>query len=82
MIIITYKTFFYKYFSVHIPVSQISTVYLNVRLSSAGKSTARWSMKVHQERCEDNLVRKFGEFSYPYYLDAQVGSANNKYPLK
>jgi len=45
---------------VHIPVSQIRTVYLNVGLSSTGKSTARWSMKVHQERCEDNLVRKFG----------------------
>jgi len=45
---------------VHIPVSQISTVYLNIRLGSTRKSTARWSMKVHQERCEDNLVRKFG----------------------
>lgn len=45
---------------IHIPVSQVSTVYLNVNLSATGKSTARWSMKVEQERCEDNLVRKFG----------------------
>ena len=64
--ILAIMIYFDWYFSVHIPVSQISTVYLNIRLGSTRKSTARWSMKVHQERCEDNLVRKFGKFSYPY----------------
>jgi len=45
---------------IHIPVSQLRTVYLNVRLASYRASTSSWSMKVEQERCEDNLVRKFG----------------------
>ena len=48
--------------SVHVPVSQTRTVYLNFKLRKIPHSFNQpaWKIEVIHQRCQDNLIRKYG----------------------
>ena len=46
--------------SVHVPVSKTDKILLNFKFGSKSISSPSWDIEVIHQKCEDNLVRKYG----------------------
>jgi len=57
---------------IHVPVSKTDKVFLNFKFGSKSISSPSWDIEVIHQKCEDNLVRKYG------LLDSVDGCRNRK----
>lgn len=57
---------------IHVPVSKTEKVFLNFKFGSKSISSPSWDIEVIHQKCEDNLVRKYG------LLDSVDGCKNRK----